>query len=151
MRFLVDECTGPKVAVWLREEKHEVFSVYEQLRGASDDVILKKAYDDNWILITNDNDFGEKIYREQKLHKGIIFLRLEDERATNKIAVLKRFLKQYGDSLLGKFVVVTETKVRFARATSLEVNRIRQDRVRETEALEVSEATISDVADESIE
>jgi predicted nuclease of predicted toxin-antitoxin system len=151
MRFLVDECTGPKVAVWLCEEKHEVFSVYEQLRGASDDVILKKAYDDNWILITNDNDFGEKIYREQKLHKGIIFLRLEDERATNKIAVLKRFLKQYGDSLLGKFVVVTETKVRFARATSLEVNRIRQDRVRETEALEVSEATISDVADESIE
>lgn len=28
MRFLVDECTGPKVAAWLRGEGHEVFSVF---------------------------------------------------------------------------------------------------------------------------
>ena len=27
MRFLVDECTGPKVAQWLREQNNEVFSV----------------------------------------------------------------------------------------------------------------------------
>lgn len=27
MRFLVDECTGPKVAEWLRKQNHEVFSV----------------------------------------------------------------------------------------------------------------------------
>jgi hypothetical protein len=33
MRFLVDECTGPTVAGWLREQQHEVFSVYEQARG----------------------------------------------------------------------------------------------------------------------
>ena len=25
MRFLVDECTGPKVAQWLRDQGHEVF------------------------------------------------------------------------------------------------------------------------------
>jgi predicted nuclease of predicted toxin-antitoxin system len=120
MRFLVDECTGPKVAAWLREQ-YEVFSVYEQLRGASDDVILKKAHDENWILITNDSDFGEKIYRERKLHKGIIFLRLEDERAVNKIAVLKRLLEQYSGNLPNQFVVVTETKVRFAKATISDV------------------------------
>lgn len=28
MRFLVDECTGPAVARWLREQSHEVFSVF---------------------------------------------------------------------------------------------------------------------------
>jgi predicted nuclease of predicted toxin-antitoxin system len=27
MRFLVDECTGPAVARWLREQGHDVFSV----------------------------------------------------------------------------------------------------------------------------
>lgn len=27
MRFLVDECTGPKVAAWLRSEGHDVFSL----------------------------------------------------------------------------------------------------------------------------
>ena len=33
MRFLVDECTGPAVAAWLRTQNHEVFSVFEQSRG----------------------------------------------------------------------------------------------------------------------
>jgi uncharacterized protein with PIN domain len=37
MRFLVDECTGPAVAKWLREQGHDVVSVYdespEELRG----------------------------------------------------------------------------------------------------------------------
>jgi uncharacterized protein with PIN domain len=30
MRFMVDECTGPAVARWLRQQNHDVFSVYEQ-------------------------------------------------------------------------------------------------------------------------
>ena len=42
MRFLVDECTGPAVARWLREQKHEVFSVYEEARGMDDDDIIQK-------------------------------------------------------------------------------------------------------------
>jgi hypothetical protein len=33
MRFLVDECTGPAVAEWLRGQKHEVFSVYDEARS----------------------------------------------------------------------------------------------------------------------
>lgn len=37
MRFLVDECTGPTVAKWLRDAGHDVFSVYEQARGAKDE------------------------------------------------------------------------------------------------------------------
>jgi len=43
MRFLVDECVGPSVAKWLRKLNHEVFSVYEQARGAGDDSIVDKA------------------------------------------------------------------------------------------------------------
>jgi len=38
MRFLVDESSGPNLARWLREQGHEVFSVYEQSRGISDQV-----------------------------------------------------------------------------------------------------------------
>ena len=54
MRFLVDECTGPSVAEWLRNQKHEVFSVFEEARGMDDDDIILKALEENWILITND-------------------------------------------------------------------------------------------------
>jgi predicted nuclease of predicted toxin-antitoxin system len=44
MKFLVDECTGPSVASWLRDNGHEVFSVYEDARGAEDDIILQTNY-----------------------------------------------------------------------------------------------------------
>jgi len=115
MRFLVDECIGPAVAEWLRRLKHEVFSVYDEARSLDDDAIIQKAFTENWILITNDKDFGEKIYREGHPHRGIILLRTEDERTAVKIAVLWRLLRSYADRLPDQFVVVTETKVRFAR------------------------------------
>ncbi len=113
MRFLVDECTGPAVARWLREQGHEVFSVFDEARGAGDDAILQKALAEDWILITNDKDFGEKVYRGRHPHRGIIFLRLADERAANKVETLRRLLDGYGDRLNEQFVVVTEAQVRF--------------------------------------
>ena len=60
MRFLVDECTGPTVARWLRDQNHDVFSVYEQQRGMDDDEVLSKVHVEDRILVTNDKDFGEK-------------------------------------------------------------------------------------------
>ncbi len=115
MRFLVDECTGPAVAQWLREQGHEVFSVYEDQRGLSDDAILEKAYREKWIVLTNDKDFGEKVFRDQCPHHGIIILRLDDERATNKINVLKHLLFNHAQHLSDQFLVVTEKLIRFAR------------------------------------
>lgn len=113
MRFLVDECTGPAVAAWLRNAGHDVFSVYEDQRGIDDDTVIQKAFDEQRILITNDKDFGEKVYRERRAHHGIILMRLDDERAPAKIATLHRLFAQYADQLQGRFVVVTETRVRF--------------------------------------
>ncbi len=112
MRFLVDECTGPAVAQWLRLQNHDVISVFYEIRGADDRKVIQKAFEQNRILITNDKDFGELVFREKKPHKGVILLRLEDERAANKIVVLQRLLEKYENSLPGNFIVVTETTVR---------------------------------------
>ena len=100
MRFLVDEYTGPAVAQWLRSNSYEVFSVYEQARGLPDNEVLEKAYTENWVLITNDKDFGEMVYRENRLHKGVVFLRLDDERAVVKIRVIHRLLKYHANHLV---------------------------------------------------
>jgi predicted nuclease of predicted toxin-antitoxin system len=115
MRFLVDENAGPSVAGWLRRQGHEVFSVYEAARGVDDEQILQKAFVEHWIIITSDKDFGEKIYREQWPHRGVVLLRLDDERVANKTAVIQRLLENYSDRLADTFVVVTESWVRFAR------------------------------------
>ena len=116
MRFLVDECTGPKVANWLKDQGHDVYSAYEKARGSDDETILKIANKNNYILITNDSDFGELIFRHKKPHKGIILLRLDDSRPDNKIAVLDKLIKSYEESLNNNFVVVTEKKLRIIKS-----------------------------------
>lgn len=115
MRFLVDECTGPAVARWLQGQKHEVFSVFDQARGMDDDTVIRKALDENWFLITNDKDFGDKVYRDGRIHRGVILLRLEDERPASKIRVLSQLLETYSNRVPESFIVVTEKQVRFAK------------------------------------
>jgi predicted nuclease of predicted toxin-antitoxin system len=115
MRFLVDECTGPAVARWLLDQAHEVYSVYDEARGMPDDAVLEMAFSERWILITNDKDFGEMVYRERRPHRGVVFLRLKDERAASKIGAMKKLLDRYEDQLTDAFVVVTESHVRFGR------------------------------------
>ncbi len=112
MKFMVDECTGPSVAHWLKEKGYDVFSVYDQARGEKDIELIKKAYDEDYILITNDKDFGELVFRIGEGHKGIIFLRLDDERPENKKKVLRSLFKYHIDELENNFVVVTEEIVR---------------------------------------
>jgi len=118
MRFLVDECTGPGVAKWLREQGHDVRSIYEGSRGMVDDEVFRIADAEKRILITNDKDFGERINREKLPHCGIVLVRLEDERTSQKIDVIQKVLESHADLLSGQFVVVTERQVRFARTSA---------------------------------
>lgn len=115
MRFLVDESTGPRVAAWLVSQGHDVVSIYDSARGAADENIVQMAFTEDRILITNDKDFGEKVYRDRKPHRGTILLRLDDEGAASKINALEHLLENYSNQITGKFVVVTDTRVRFAK------------------------------------
>lgn len=115
MRFLVDECTGPAVARWLTDQGHDAFSVFDEAPGIPDEEVIRRAYDERRILITNDKDFGEKVYREGYPHCGVVLLRLDNERSANKISVLQNLLLEHVDRLSGRFVVATREQVRFAR------------------------------------
>ncbi|OFX14885.1 MAG: hypothetical protein A2Z18_09645 [Armatimonadetes bacterium RBG_16_58_9] len=116
MRFLVDECVGPAVAAWLRGQGHDVYSVYEQARGTDDEAVIATAAKDSRILITDDKDFGEKVYRDQVLHAGVILLRLTDQSPVAKVAAIERLLTNYPERVPKSFVVVTENQVRFGKS-----------------------------------
>ena len=108
----MDECTGMAVAEHLREGGHNVIVVAETMSQAEDDTILNKAVDEKRILITNDKDFGELIFRRGYSHHGVLLLRLQDDSAANRVRVVKAVLDQYGDLLKMKFLVVSERQVR---------------------------------------
>ncbi len=115
MRFLVDECTGPSVARWLRDQGHDVFSVYEEARGTDDDSVIQRAATENRILVTNDKDFGEKVFRDRAVHAGVVLLRLQDESADGRVTAIRRLLEFHSERIVGAFVVVTDKQVRFAK------------------------------------
>ncbi len=109
MKIIVDESTGPGVAKWLKSNGWEVYSVFNESPGWSDRVILAKAHFENWVIITNDKDFGDMVFRDKLPHRGIILLRLNDETTVNKIAILSQIFEQFDRThILDKFLVATE-------------------------------------------
>lgn len=114
MRFIVDECTGRKVCDWLKDSGYDVLSIYNSCRGIKDLDILEIANRENRIIITDDKDFGDMIFRDKLPHKGIILLRPQDRRSKIKIEILKNILENYSGKLKNHFVVVTEKKLRIS-------------------------------------
>ncbi|RIV25562.1 hypothetical protein DYU11_09725 [Fibrisoma montanum] len=113
MKVLVDECTGPSVARWLRDEGHDVYSVSEQSRGWSDHQVLAHAVAEQRVIVSNDKDFGELVFKNRLHHCGIVLLRLDDERVNNKIGVLRRFFANFSDQITSShFIVLTEKAIR---------------------------------------
>ena len=112
MRFLVDECCGPVVAQWLREQGYDVRRVAEMSPGLDDAGVLELAHTEDRILITNDKGFGARIFERGNPHSGVILLRLADERPAVAIRVLAGVLDQLGSGIQHRFVVATERHVR---------------------------------------
>jgi predicted nuclease of predicted toxin-antitoxin system len=88
------------------------FSVFDSWRGATDDELLNKAVAENYIFVTMDKDFGEMVFRRQKAHKGIVFLRCEPNNFKKRIKVLQSLLANYSEKLPLNFVVVSNDHVR---------------------------------------
>jgi predicted nuclease of predicted toxin-antitoxin system len=111
-KFIVDECTGIAVAHFLRTQGFDAVSVSEESPQTSDLDILRRAVAEQRIVVTNDKDFGEMVYRDNYRHRGVLLLRLADDRVVTKIRVVAAVLSQYVDRLQDRFVVATEQNIR---------------------------------------
>lgn len=112
MKFIVDESTGMSVVNYLRSQEHDVLAVAESMPQADDAAIVELAAREDRILITNDKDFGELVFRAGHTHAGVLLLRLGDESPANRIRVVKAVLERHADHLVGHFAVATESGVR---------------------------------------
>ena len=110
MKFLVDECTGKRLAKLLEGAGFDVVFVGDWKPSATDDEVLEKAEKEDRILITDDKDFGELIFRLGKPSKGVILLRLSTTDPIKRFQVLKDVLKLL--DARGKFVVVGDEAIR---------------------------------------
>ena len=63
------------------------------------------------ILITDDRDFGDLVFRMRHPHTGVIYFRLETTVLSERLARLDDVLTHYSDQL-DRFIVVTADAVR---------------------------------------
>ncbi|HAR99145.1 MAG TPA: hypothetical protein DCS11_09710 [Syntrophus sp. (in: bacteria)] len=65
------------------------------------------------ILLTEDKDFGELVYRLKKPSRGMILIRIDVQERHRKWPRAEALIAKYGDRLPGHFVVVDLNKFRF--------------------------------------
>jgi predicted nuclease of predicted toxin-antitoxin system len=115
MKFLLDESVEFRLHSFLQTLGHDVTSVAKDyLYGLLDEDVLAMATQEQRILITNDKDFGELIFRHQFPHSGGIFLRMKDADIEAKRFRLQEVITEHSDQL-DQFLVVTSKSVRIRR------------------------------------
>lgn len=98
MKLLCDEGVESQIVVHVRAAGHEVSYVAEMEAGA--------------ILVTNDKDFGELVFRQGRFSHGVVLLRLAGVAADRKGSFLAAALDQWGSQIPGSFTVVERFRVR---------------------------------------
>jgi predicted nuclease of predicted toxin-antitoxin system len=115
MKFLLDENADIRLAGHLRSLGHDVTAIARDYPQAlNDKQVLRLAYAEERVLITNDSDFGQLIFQQGFVHQGVIFFRLTPVDVQTKIARLSFVLANYSNQL-HEFLTVTDWRVRIAR------------------------------------
>jgi len=112
MNLLADESADQQIVEKLRQQGHDVLSIAEMEPGISDTKVLNRANQHKALLLTSDRDFGELVFRQNRIHQGVILIRLSGMSPQIKSIVVSGVLKDRGHELLTAFSVISPGMVR---------------------------------------
>lgn len=91
--ILADENIHSYIIKTLREAGNEVFSVREYANGIKDEQVIRMALENDYLLLTEDKDFGEWVFAHHIKGLSVLFLRYSfyefQEIAQTLVRVLK--------------------------------------------------------------
>ena len=112
MRFIVDASSDARLVPHLKRQEHDVTRVgTDYPANLKDSAILAIAVQENRVLITDDRDFGELVFRLRQPHAGVIYLRLDTVLFEVRARRIDEVLAAYRNEL-DQFLVITEDSVR---------------------------------------
>lgn len=83
--------------------------------GASDETVLDLANREAAILLTSDRDFGELVFRQGRVHSGVILIRLSGLSSEAKANVVAMTIAEHAPEYAGAFAVIVQGNVRIRR------------------------------------
>ncbi|MFY9234632.1 MAG: DUF5615 family PIN-like protein [Fimbriimonadaceae bacterium] len=84
--------------------------------GISDDEVLSIANAKREVLVTQDKDFGEIVFRQGSVTHGIVLLRLAGLSAASKAARTSQAIRDHGQEFSGSFTVLSAGTIRIRRS-----------------------------------
>ena len=99
----------------LRENQFEVISISESFFGKPDDVVLEIAVQEQALLLTEDKDFGELVFRLQKQNHGVILIRLSGLPSETKASIVLRSIQENLEQMRHAFSVIDYNFVRIRK------------------------------------
>jgi predicted nuclease of predicted toxin-antitoxin system len=115
MMFLADESVAAAIIEQLRADGHAVASIRESASGAVDADVLTQAERGGFVLLTEDKDFGEMVYRQSAAHKGVVLIRLGSVASALRPSIVAQAVKAHGAELVGAFTVISPGGIRIRR------------------------------------
>lgn len=115
MRLLCDEGVDRPIVDALRRAGQEVSYVAELSPGIDDDEVLARAAEEQAVLVTVDKDFGELVYRQGRIHHGVLLIRLHGLAASDKAQIVVGAVADHGAELPGAFAVIDRNRIRIRR------------------------------------
>lgn len=100
MNLLADEGVDKPIVDLLRNNGFDVVYILKTNHGADDEFILAMANADGRILLTQDKDFGELVFRLKNAHYGVILIRLEGYKPALKAEIVLNMLIKHDDELI---------------------------------------------------
>ena len=115
MKLLADESIDRHIVERIRKEGHTIWAVAEMEPGISDDVVLDLANHYGALLLTADKDFGELIFRRQRISGGIVLVRLAGLSPARKAEIVAHAINSHSEDLPQAFSVITSGTIRIRR------------------------------------
>jgi predicted nuclease of predicted toxin-antitoxin system len=110
--WLADECVEAALVGRLREAGHDVIYIVEHAPGSTDAEVIALADKEHRILLTEDKDFGDLVFRQRMPVPGLVLLRIEPEQHVLKWQRLDAAINRFVDSFLGRYTVIEEARFR---------------------------------------
>jgi predicted nuclease of predicted toxin-antitoxin system len=112
VRWLVDECVDAGLVALLRRSEHDVIYMCEVEPRAPDTDVMSRADREQRLLLTEDKDFGDLVFRQAKQVPGIVLLRIDMARRSQKGPRLLAAIERFGNSLIGHYTVIEDARFR---------------------------------------
>ena len=113
MRFMLDQSSDARLVPFLNQLGHDAIRVgRDHPPGLADVDVLRIAYEDDRILITDDRDFGELVFRQRQPQADVIYLRLGHYVSLDTATSQIEYVLTNHQHQLNRFLVVTPDRVR---------------------------------------